>query len=52
MKTVGLLGNEGGNLKPMVDQAIVVDITTTARIQEAHIFLLHYWAWLVESEVE
>ena len=49
MKTVGLLGNDGGDLKPMVDQAIVVDSTTTARIQETHIFILHYWAWLIES---
>jgi D-sedoheptulose 7-phosphate isomerase len=49
MKTVGLLGNDGGDLAPMVDRAIVVDSTTTARIQETHIFILHYWAWLIES---
>lgn len=48
IKTLGLLGKDGGALKPMVDQAIVVDNTTTARIQEAHIFILHYWAWQVE----
>ena len=49
MKTVGLLGKDGGTLKSLVDQAIVVDSATTARIQEAHIFILHYWAWLIES---
>jgi D-sedoheptulose 7-phosphate isomerase len=48
IQTVGLLGKDGGTLKPMVDQAIVVDSTTTARIQETHIFILHYWAWQVE----
>jgi D-sedoheptulose 7-phosphate isomerase len=48
MKTVGLLGKDGGNLKHMMDQPIVVDSATTARIQETHIFILHYWAWLIE----
>jgi len=47
--TVGLLGKDGGSLKTMVDHAIVVDSTVTARIQETHIFILHYWAWLIES---
>jgi len=49
MQTVGLLGKDGGALKRMVDQAIVVDSATTARIQEIHIFILHYWAWQIES---
>ena len=49
MKTVGLLGKDGGALKRLVDQAIVVDSDTTARIQETHIFILHYWAWQIES---
>jgi D-sedoheptulose 7-phosphate isomerase len=49
MKTVGLLGKDGGALKHLVDQAIVVDSAITARIQETHIFILHYWAWQIES---
>ncbi|MFO7713902.1 SIS domain-containing protein [Desulfosarcina sp.] len=49
VKTVGLLGNDGGALKGLVDQAIVVDSATTARIQEAHIFILHYWAGQIED---
>ena len=49
MKRVGLLGKDGGSLKGLVDQAIVVDSATTARIQETHIFILHYWAWQIES---
>ncbi len=51
MITVGLLGKDGGTLKERVDQAIVVDSPTTARIQEAHIFILHYWAWLIDIEL-
>ena len=49
MQTVGLLGKDGGALKRMVDQPIVVESDTTARIQETHIFILHYWAWQIES---
>jgi len=48
LKTVGLLGKDGGALKRTVDQPIVVDSPTTARIQEVHIFILHYWAWQIE----
>lgn len=39
--TVGLLGKDGGQLKEMVDQALVVNAQSTARIQEAHILILH-----------
>lgn len=48
MKSVGLLGRDGGSLKDQVDHAIVVQSSSTARVQEAHIFILHYWAWLIE----
>ena len=41
LHTVGLLGKEGGALRPMVDSAIVIADEATARIQEAHIFILH-----------
>ena len=49
MYTIGLLGKGGGELKAMVDEAVVVSETTTARIQEGHIFILHYWAWQIEN---
>jgi D-sedoheptulose 7-phosphate isomerase len=49
MPTIGLLGKDGGALKSLVDQAIVVGHASTARIQEAHIFILHYWAWQIEN---
>jgi len=48
MPTIGLLGKDGGPLKALVAQPIVVENDTTARIQEAHIFILHYWAWFIE----
>lgn len=49
LTTIGLLGRDGGPLKNLVDHPIVVDETVTARIQEAHIFILHYWAGQIEN---
>jgi D-sedoheptulose 7-phosphate isomerase len=52
MKTIGLLGHDGGVLGAMVDQAIIVDHPKTARIQEAHIFILHFWAMWIEQQLQ
>jgi D-sedoheptulose 7-phosphate isomerase len=41
IKTIGLLGRDGGKLKEMVDVALTIEVTRTARIQEMHILLLH-----------
>jgi D-sedoheptulose 7-phosphate isomerase len=49
IKTIALLGKDGGALKNLVDQAIVVNHPQTARIQEAHIFILHFWADRIEK---
>jgi len=48
MATVGLLGRDGGALKALVGKAVVVPHMSTPRIQEAHIFLLHHWAEMLE----
>ncbi len=39
--TLGLLGRDGGSLRQRVDQALVVEAEATARIQEAHILIIH-----------
>lgn len=39
--TIGLLGRDGGALATLVDQPLVVPSRRTARVQEAHIFILH-----------
>lgn len=49
MQTIGLLGRDGGALNDQVGHAIIIQDNTTARIQEAHIFILHYWAMHIES---
>ncbi len=41
MRTVALLGREGGDAVGLVDLALVVPGTTTARIQEVHILAGH-----------
>jgi D-sedoheptulose 7-phosphate isomerase len=50
--TVGLLGKGGGKMKPLVDIPIVVPLATTSdRIQEIHIKVLHIAIEAVEREL-
>jgi D-sedoheptulose 7-phosphate isomerase len=51
METVGLLGHDGGALNSLVDHSVVIDDPKTARIQEAHIFILHFWAMQIEQSM-
>ena len=48
---IGLLGRDGGALKPLSDVAIVVPSKVTARIQEAHILIGHTLCGLIEHEL-
>lgn len=41
MKTVALLGRDGGELKTLADLSIIVPAQTSDRIQEVHIKLIH-----------
>jgi D-sedoheptulose 7-phosphate isomerase len=49
---VGLLGRDGGTLKPLCDVALVVPSDITARIQEAHIFIGHTLCAMVEQTLD
>lgn len=49
IQTVGLLGRNGGHLAGMVDLALIVAAERTARIQEAHILILHLLCELFEA---
>ncbi len=51
LKTVALLGKDGGKLAPMADLAIVVNATTSDRIQEMHIKLIHTVIETVERDI-
>ena len=48
MKTIGLLGKDGGVLKDLVDYPIIVDSKVTDRIQEIHIKIIHIFIEGVE----
>jgi D-sedoheptulose 7-phosphate isomerase len=49
LRSVGLVGKGGGKLAGMVDVPIVVPSDVTARIQEAHITVLHVLCELVDA---
>jgi D-sedoheptulose 7-phosphate isomerase len=49
VEVIGLLGRDGGRLKAHCDVALVVPSDTTARIQEAHIFIGHTLCAMVEQ---
>ncbi len=52
LKTIGLLGKDGGALARLVDIAIVVEASNTARIQECHIAIGHIFCELVEADLD
>ena len=49
MSTIGLLGRDGGQLRAGCDLSIVVNSLSTARIQEAHIFVGHTLCGRIEE---
>lgn len=51
MKTVGLLGRDGGRLAPLCDVSVIVPSWVTARVQEAHIFIGHTLCALTEKRL-
>jgi len=48
-RTIGLLGRDGGSIKPACDLALVVPSSDTPRIQEGHITIIHIVCDLVEK---
>jgi len=51
LKTIALLGKDGGHAKVLADLAIVVPSDSTARIQEAHILIGHILCDLIEQDL-
>ena len=49
LATIGLTGTGGGALKDIADLSIVVNSHDTARIQEAHILIIHILCELIED---
>lgn len=49
LQTISLTGNGGGTLAESADMAVKAPSDVTARIQEVHIFILHFWADRAEA---
>ena len=41
LKTVALLGKDGGQLKGMCDYEFIINAKTSDRVQEVHMMILH-----------
>jgi D-sedoheptulose 7-phosphate isomerase len=50
IRTIALTGRDGGGLAALADVTLLVPATDTARIQEAHIFLLHSLCEAIDEE--
>lgn len=48
LKTIGLLGSDGGRLKKLVEIPIIVPSVETDRVQEIHILIGHIICYLVD----
>jgi len=49
LRTLGLLGRDGGRLKALVDDPLVVPSPVTARIQELHQMTYHFWCEVLDE---
>ena len=49
VKTIALLGRDGGLAKSLAEVSVVVPHHDSARIQEAHIFIGHTWCAQIEQ---
>ena len=50
-KTIGLSGNDGGDMNTICDVNIVVPASDTPRIQEMHILIGHTLCQLIEKSL-
>ena len=51
VKTVSLLGKDGGDCKSLADHSLLIPSYDTARIQEMHILIGHILCELIEKEM-
>jgi D-sedoheptulose 7-phosphate isomerase len=52
MRTLALVGRDGGRLKLLADDALVVPCAVTARIQEIHMMTYHFWCEALDTYFE
>ncbi|BCX14220.1 MAG: phosphoheptose isomerase [Candidatus Dojkabacteria bacterium] len=51
IRTIGLIGNNGGLMKDLVEHSLIVDSSNTPRIQESHITIIHIICELLEIQL-
>jgi len=51
MRTIGLTGRDGGTLARVADLPLIMPASSTARIQECHICVIHILCELVERDL-
>lgn len=51
VRTIGLLGRDGGKLRDAVDSALVVPHAETPRIQEVHAMIVHVLCEVIDDEL-
>ena len=52
LRTLALVGRDGGRLKALADDALVVPSAVTARIQEIHMMTYHFWCEALDTYFE
>ncbi len=50
IRTIALLGKDGGKAKDLAELKLIVPSASTARIQEAHILLGHIFCLAIDKE--
>jgi D-sedoheptulose 7-phosphate isomerase len=50
VRSLGLLGRDGGQLAGLMDEALVIPSTVTARIQEMHQMIYHFWCEVLDAQ--
>lgn len=50
IQTLGLLGKDGGHLKSLCQDSLIVPSPVTARIQEIHQMVYHFWCEIIDEE--
>lgn len=52
IKTISLLGRDGGTIKDISDIPLIVPVNVTARVQECHILIIHIICAIMDEELE
>ena len=51
MLSCGMVGGDGGNLAPMLENALVIPHPSSLRVQEEQIFIIHLLVEMIESHL-